>query len=69
MGLGGGGAQAVGVRQPLVLGAQLGVLAGLGVDRLDLLEAVPEHVDLAGAVAGLAAQVGPARAAAWWQSS
>ena len=50
--------EGVGVREPLVLGAERGVLAGLRVDRLDLLERGRERVDLAGALAGLGDQPG-----------
>ena len=44
--------------ESLVLDAQGGVLAGLGVEGLDLLEPELEDLDLAGAVAGRLAQGG-----------
>jgi hypothetical protein len=47
-----GGAQGVGVAQPGLVGGQLGVFAGLGVDRLDLAEAEPQQVGLPGPLAG-----------------
>ena len=53
VGQGRGSAQPLGVAEPLVLDPQVGVLAGLGVDLLELLEAVLEHLDLPGPVAGL----------------
>ena len=46
------------MRQPLVLRAERGVLAGLRVDRLDLLERGRERVDLTGTLAGLGDQPG-----------
>ena len=51
----GGGAQRVGVAEPPGLGVERVVLPGLGRDRLDLLEPVPEHVGGLGQLAGLAA--------------
>ena len=51
----GGGAQRVGVAEPLGLGVERVVLARLGRDGLDLLQAVPEHVGGLRQLAGLAA--------------
>ena len=51
-GLLGGGAQGVGEPEPGLLGGERGVLAGLRVDRLQLLEAEAEQVGLAGALPG-----------------
>jgi hypothetical protein len=53
----GGGTQPLGVAEPFVLDAQVGVLSGPRVDRLDLVEAELEDLDLAGPVARLGAQV------------
>ncbi len=47
-------AQGVGEPEPLLLRGEVHVLAGLRVDRLDLGQAVPEQVGLAGALAGAA---------------
>ena len=51
------GPQAIRVRQPLILAAQLEILAGQRVDGLNLLQAGPEHVHLASPVACESAQV------------
>ena len=53
-----GEAQGVGVGETLVLGAQGGVLAGLRVDRLDLLERRREGVDLSRPLARLGHEAG-----------
>ena len=66
----GRGAQRVGVAEPLGLGVEGVVLAGLGRDGLDLLESVPEHVGGLGQLARLAAAAvevgGRAPASRWW---
>ena len=68
----GGGPQRVGVAEPLGLRVERLVLAGLGRDGVDLLQAVPEHVGGLRELAGLAAAAlevgGRARRQRWWAS-
>ena len=63
-GLLGRGAERVGVAQPRLVGRELGVLAGLGVDRLDLAEAEPQQVGLPGPLAALATTSSSSRSVA-----
>src|SRR5665811_203922 len=56
VGLAGAGSKAIGMRQSLILGAQLEILPRLRVDGLDLLESRPEDIHLPGPVAGTSAQ-------------
>ena len=57
VGLAGAGSKTIGMRQALILGAQLEILTRRRVDGLDLLKPRPEDIHLPRPVAGTPAQL------------